>query len=94
MSRLKFKQEYLCEFVEPNRCTGRTTAIALELMSAAIKASGEWVRGFDHYPGRAGQVTLRNTIQDIAEGARLEFETRLSGREPHYIVEVRSTRKR
>lgn len=53
------------------RRTGRTTAIALEAISKAIRSPGTTLYFEDHHPGQAAARNLASLIRDVAERLRL-----------------------
>lgn len=63
----RFDREYDAVFTEYRTPTGKTTAIALEALAAAISAKPVSIYVADHYEGRPGQVALLNRIQSIAD---------------------------
>lgn len=48
---------------EQNRCTGRTTAMALNLIAGAINNQGQWAVGQDHHGG-AGKHAQAERLGD------------------------------
>ena len=53
------------------RRTGRTTAVALEAISKAIRSPGTTLYFEDHHPGQAAARNLASLIRDVAERLRL-----------------------
>ena len=54
------------------RRTGRSTALALRLISESIKRPGEWLSIKDHHDSRMADHHLRQMIQDIVLKLGLE----------------------
>jgi hypothetical protein len=74
----RHRAEYLAysgvPFME-NRCSGRSTAIALEAVAKAIKTPQEWVAVVDHYERARpiDHVNLARQAMGIAEFLNLQF---------------------
>lgn len=60
------------EYWPRERCTGRTTALALKLLAEAISKPHERLIIRDHEPTAVAAKHLRTRMQDIAERLGLE----------------------
>lgn len=52
-------------YYDPRRRTGRTTALALEVLARAIRSPGVPMRVLDHYPTRSADKELLLQAQSI-----------------------------
>ena len=62
-------------YADPSRATGRTTAIALRTLAAAIENPHQWVEIVDHHPTRLAAGYLRRRMQDMVGILHLEHFT-------------------
>lgn len=59
-------------YADPDRMTGRSTALALELVAKAIKNPHTWVEVVDHHPTLAAANDLRYRMQRIVQLLELQ----------------------
>lgn len=66
---------------DQNPRTGRTTAIALSLLSRAIDAGGKEIFGKDHFPGKSGMQSLFDATHMLVSKTDLKFSLTLNPRD-------------
>jgi hypothetical protein len=59
--------------VDPNRRTGRSTALAFKLMGKAIQEPGQWHQIKDHHPSGAADRHLATMIAQTVTDLGLKF---------------------
>lgn len=68
--------------IADQRCTGRSTVIALDLLSTAMKNPRQWIPIKDHFPSLKADEHLMRMIQDIICKLELQaFQFRVVNRQ-------------
>lgn len=57
----------------PDRCTGRTTGMALRYIAQAMETPGVWIACADHHPGLCGAREVVRVCRRVVEALDLKF---------------------
>lgn len=63
------------EYFDPNRCTGRSTILALEYITQALKQPHVWIPIHDHESTQNARDFLTRLVKDYVDALQLRYIT-------------------